>query len=60
MRFENKGLKTFFHVHDEIICEVPIGSVDLEYAVELMEVTPMWAGGLPLAAEGWIAERYRK
>ena len=60
IRFENNGLKTVFHVHDEIICEVPIRSVDLEYAVELMEVTPIWAGGLPLAAEGWIAERYRK
>ena len=60
MRFENNGLKTVFHVHDEIICEVPICSVDLVHAVELMEVTPMWAGGLPLAVEGWIAERYRK
>ena len=60
MRFEKHGLKIVMHVHDEIIVEAPEGSVDLNHALDLMKITPFWAGGLPLAAEGWIAKRFRK
>ncbi len=60
MRFEKHGLKIVMHVHDEIVVEAPEGSVDLNHALDLMKITPFWAGGLPLAADGWIAKRFKK
>lgn len=47
-------------VHDEIICEMPKGSVNLECFIKLMEEAPAWAKGCPIAASGWMGERYRK
>lgn len=47
-------------VHDEIICEMPKGSVNLECFIKLMEESPAWATGCPIAASGWMGERYKK
>lgn len=47
-------------IHDEIICEVPIGRGSLAEMEELMCDLPAWADGLPLTAEGFECERYRK
>ena len=48
-------------VHDELVCEVPDAD---EYTVDrlsqLMATNPPWAAGLPLAAAGFEARRYRK
>ena len=60
MRFEHQGLKIVMHIHDEIVIEVPENSVSLDHVVELMEVPPMWAGDLPIAAQGWKAKRFKK
>ena len=59
-RVENAGYPIVLTVHDEIVCETPetFGSVD-EF-VGLMTTLPAWAEGLPLAAGGWKATRYRK
>ena len=54
------GVDVVLTVHDEIIAEAPEGSVDLNHALDLMKITPFWAGGLPLAADGWIAKRFKK
>lgn len=48
-------------VHDEIVSDVPGATEeDLSRFISLMEVVPSWAEGFPVAAEGWIGERYHK
>jgi DNA polymerase len=49
-----------FHVHDEAISMVPQGQGSVkEFEAELSR-QPAWAKDIPLAAEGWRGERYRK
>ena len=49
-------------VHDELVTETAIDDPDftLEKLCALMAQVPDWAEGLPLAAEGYQAKRYRK
>lgn len=47
-------------VHDEILCEVPIGTMTVEQLTTTMCRVPQWARGLPLAADGWRGVRYGK
>ena len=50
-----------FHIHDEIIAEVPKGSdLTLEKAIDLMCRAPEWAEGLPLNADGFTGDFYKK
>jgi DNA polymerase len=60
LRLENAGFPVVFHCHDEAVCEVPEGSVDLVNFTKLMTVVPTWAAGLPLAAKAWSGRRYTK
>jgi DNA polymerase bacteriophage-type len=50
------------HTHDEIILEVPEGVATERYEAlhQIMVTGPVWADGLPLAAEGDIGSRYGK
>ncbi len=51
-----------FMCHDELVCEVP-GAPSEAKARELEGLIcelPTWASGLPVAAEGFAASRYRK
>ena len=58
---EAAGYEIVLSVHDEIIAETP--DTD-EYTVDqlaaIMATPPAWAEGLPLAAAGFEASRYRK
>jgi DNA polymerase len=58
---ERAGYELVIPVHDELVTEVPDTE---EYTAEglaaLMSVVPEWAKGIPLAAEGFEAKRYRK
>lgn len=47
-------------VHDEVITEVDLDGPGPERLSELLATPPPWADGLPLAAKGFEAERYRK
>jgi DNA polymerase len=55
-------LKLVGCVHDELIAEAPASSAERVYDLmqAAMQKTPLWAPGLPLAAAGFIAQRYRK
>lgn len=47
-------------IHDEIVLEVPIGSVKLEELIAVMCAERPWSRGLPTAADGWVHPRYGK
>lgn len=51
-----------FHVHDEVIVEVPDKNpeLSLQDVINLMCLTPKWATGLPLNAAGFVSEFYMK
>lgn len=59
-RLEKKGFPVVFHVHDEVICEVPIGVSSAEEIGEIMSETISWAKDLPLRADAYECEYYRK
>lgn len=56
----NAGYDIVFHVHDEIICEVPDGQGSVDELCKIMSKCSDWASGLPLDADGYECEYYRK
>lgn len=59
-RLEGQGIPIVFHVHDEVICEVPEGACTAEGIAEIMGEPISWAPGLPLRADAYVCEYYRK
>lgn len=57
---ETKGYNVAFHVHDEIITEVPKGFGSVEELETLITAPTSWGYDCPIAAEGWRGNRYRK
>lgn len=55
-----KGYDIVMHCHDEIIVEAPIGFGTVEELCRIMAINPGWAKGLPLRADGYECEYYRK
>jgi len=47
------------HIHDEVIIECPLDT-KVKDVCELMSITPSWATGLPLKAEGYETFFYKK
>ena len=59
-RLENAGIPIVFHVHDEVICEVPEDGPGAEDIAEIMGRPIGWAEGLPLKADAYECKYYRK
>jgi DNA polymerase len=60
-RVEAAGYRIVLSVHDELITETPdTPEFNAAHLSALMATPPEWADGLPLAAEGFEAARYRK
>lgn len=59
-RLERAGFPIVFHVHDEVICEVPNGVSSAKELGALMGQPISWAPGLPLRADAYECEYYRK
>ena len=58
---EEQGYNVLLRVHDELVTEVPdTDEYSHEQLSEILATNPPWADGLPLAAEGYEAYRYRK
>lgn len=62
LNLTNAGYKVLFHIHDEIIAEAPISGAneDLEKMIQIMCQVPNWAEGLPLNADGFTNNYYKK
>ena len=56
------GFWTVFHVHDEVICEVPADNADgeLRSIQDVFASVPAWADGLPLKGAGYTTPYYLK
>lgn len=59
-QMKNRGFDIVMHVHDEIVLEVPDGVSSVEEICSIMAENPTWAKGLPLKADGYEYEFYRK
>jgi DNA polymerase bacteriophage-type len=60
VRLEKAGYKALLTVHDEGICERPIGEGNVEEFIQILTEVPSWATGCPINAKGWKGPRYRK
>lgn len=67
-KLDSAGHEIVMHIHDEVVCEVMNSGYDEDSApseelrdVEhIMSQGPEWAQGLPLAADGYICNYYKK
>ena len=59
-RMERAGLDIVGHVHDEVILEVPKGSITVDEVCSIMNRNPTWADGLPLSSAGYTGVWYYK
>ena len=60
LRLRDAGFEIVMHVHDEAVLEVPIGESSVEEVCRIMAIAPDWAAGLPLRADGYECEFYKK
>lgn len=61
VRLEDNGFPVVMHIHDEAVVEIATGMQDAVHRVEqIISAVPTWAAGLPISAEGWQGERFRK
>ena len=60
LRLDKAGYKIVFHVHDEVILDVPKDAGSLEEVEEIMGLPIPWAPGLPLEAEAFETDYYKK
>jgi DNA polymerase len=55
----HENIPIVFHVHDELVCEVPDESY-LEKIEKCFSKAPDWAQGLPLKGAGYVTPFYKK
>jgi len=59
-RLDAAGYKIAFHVHDEVVLDVPHGFSSLKEVEQIMSQPIDWAQGLPLSAIGFETDFYMK
>jgi len=59
-RLSVAGYEIVMHCHDEVVLEVPLGESSVIEICRLMAITPAWANGLLLSADGYECEFYKK
>lgn len=59
-RLEAAGYPVVFHIHDEVVIDAGPGKANLDAVVQIMSQVPVWAEGLPLNAEGWTNDFFKK
>lgn len=59
-RLEAAGYPIVFHVHDEVVIDCAANKADIYDVVRIMTTPIPWANGLPMNADGWIGDFFRK
>jgi DNA polymerase len=61
-QFEEVGLATILHIHDECVVECQTESAEevMQQMEKIMCTAPDWAKGIPLGVESSIMQRYGK
>lgn len=59
-RLDAAGYAVVFHVHDEVVIDCPADRANLDRVAALMSAPLPWAPDLPLSADGWIGDFYKK
>ena len=59
-RLDKLGYKIVFHVHDEVVLDVPVGVSSSEEVAKIMSEPISWAKGLPLNADAYECSFYMK
>lgn len=59
-RLEAAGFPVVFHIHDEVVIDCPENQANLDKVVKLMTQPISWAFDLPLNANGWVGDFYKK
>jgi DNA polymerase len=60
LRLDDNGFRIDMHVHDEVIIDEPLERDSLEEIYRIMGQPIEWAPGLPLRADGFETEFYKK
>lgn len=62
MKVEDSGYNIAFHIHDEMIVDVPdtMLSRARQDIDRIMSEPPEWAEGLPLRGDGYVTKHYKK
>jgi len=60
LRLDKAGYEIVMHVHDEVVIEAPFNKGSLKEVCEIMAITPRWAEGLFLRADGYECDYYKK
>ena len=64
LNLDTLGYKIVLHVHDEVVVENPDRVVNftrkIDEILSIMSISPLWAEGLPLKAEGFKSKYYSK
>lgn len=59
-RLKEAGYEVVFHIHDEVVIECDKEKASLDDVVKIMSEPIPWAVGLPLGADGWVGDFFRK
>lgn len=59
-RLEAAGIPVIFHIHDEVVIDCPPNTTTLEQVAGIMGQPVPWAPDLPLNAEGWVGQFFKK
>ena len=57
---EKAGYPIVFHIHDEVVIDCPKDKANLAEVIRIMTQPIVWAKDLPINADGWIGEFFRK
>jgi DNA polymerase len=60
IRLDDAGYKILMHIHDEVVLDVPYDFGSLENVGEIMGTPISWAKGLPLRADAFETNYYKK